>query len=359
MKRRQWMALAAGVAAGAAMEAARAERLLFAGALQGGGQGRGHAAQVGHSADAEEAPRSASGPVLRGAMTLERWQRLRRYVPTPQGRIAVVEQGTGPAALFLHGFPLSSFQWRDAVAALAAHRRCIAPDFLGLGFTEPRRGQAVGPDAQVEMLVALLDKLGVAQADVIANDSGGAVAQLLLVRHPQRVRSLLLTNCDSEPDCPPVALKPVIDLARQGRFVDQMLLPAVEDHKLARAADGLGGQCYAHPGSPTDEAIFAYLVPLAATRERKALADAYALALDRNVLAGVSPALKRARAPVRVVWGTADGIFGPQGPAYFEHAFGNGRGVRRLEGYKLFWPEERPDVLVEEALQLWGVKTTV
>jgi hypothetical protein len=38
-----------------------------------------------------------------------------------------------------------------------------------------------------------------------------------------------------------------------------------------------------------------------------------------------------------------------------EQAFGNGRGVRRLDGYKLFWPEERPDVVVEEALRLWGV----
>lgn len=345
MKRRDFMttaALAAGTAAGAVAGAARAERLLLAGAPRAAAKGAG----------------TGPGRTIPGVMTLERWQQLRRYVATPQGRIAVVEQGTGPAALFLHGFPLSSFQWRDAVAALAAHRRCIAPDFLGLGFSEPGPRQSVGPDAQVDMLVALLDRLGVAQADVIASDSGGAVAQLLLVRHPQRVRSLLLTNCDSEPDCPPVALQPVIGLARQGRFVDQMLLPAVEDHKQARAADGLGGQCYTHPGSPTDEAIFAYLVPMAATRERKALADAYALALDRNVLAGVSPALKRATAPVRVVWGTADGIFGPQGPAYFEHAFGNGRGVRRLEGYKLFWPEERPDVVVEEALQLWSVKTT-
>jgi hypothetical protein len=58
---------------------------------------------------------------------------------------------------------------------------------------------------------------------------------------------------------------------------------------------------------------------------------------------------------VRVVWGTADGIFSTATPAYLEQAFGNGRGVRRLDGYKLFWPEERPDVVVEEALTLWGV----
>ena len=298
---------------------------------------------------------AAGAAVPAGALDLDRWQRLRRFVPTPFGRIAVVEQGSGPAALFLHGFPLSGFQWRDAVAALSAHRRCIAPDFMALGFTEPAPGQAVDADAQVAMLAHLLDTLNVRQADVIANDSGGAVAQLLMVRHPDRVRSLLLTNCDTEPDCPPPALKPVIDLSRTGRFVDEWLLPSVLDHRLARTKTGLGGQCYAHPGSPTDDAIDAYLAPLTASPARKALVHAYALALERNILHGIAPALKQARQPVRVVWGTADDIFSAATPAYLEQAFGNGRDVRRLAGYKLFWPEERPDVVVEEALALWGV----
>jgi pimeloyl-ACP methyl ester carboxylesterase len=309
---------------------------------------------AGAAAGAAALPALAAAPA--GAMSLERWQRMRRFVATPFGRIAVIEQGSGPAAaLFLHGFPLSSFQWRDAVAALSAHRRCIAPDFMALGFTEPAPGQAVDADAQVIMLAHLLDTLHVRQVDVIANDSGGAVAQLLMVRHPERVRSLLLTNCDTEPDCPPPALLPVIDLSRKGRFVDEWLLPSVLDHRQARTKDGLGGQCYADPGSPTDDAIDAYLAPLTASPARKAFVHAYALALERNILRGIGPALRRAPQPVRVVWGTADGIFSTGTPAYLEQAFGNGRGVRRLDGYKLFWPEERPDVVVEEALTLWGV----
>jgi hypothetical protein len=128
---------------------------------------------------------------------------MRRCADTPFGRIAYVEQGSGDAAVFLHGFPLNGFQWRDALVRLSLYRRCIAPDFLALGFTEVAEGQDVGPDAQAEMVVALLDALSIARADLIANDSGGAVAQLLLARHPDRVRTLLLTNCDTEIDSPP------------------------------------------------------------------------------------------------------------------------------------------------------------
>ena len=50
-----------------------------------------------------------------------------------------------------------------------------------------------------------MDALSIDRADLVANHSGGAIAQLFLARHPQRVRSLLLTNCDSEIDCPPPA----------------------------------------------------------------------------------------------------------------------------------------------------------
>jgi len=57
----------------------------------------------------------------------------RRYSRTVFGRIAHVERGSGPAALFLHGFPLTGFPWRGAVDRLAAYRRSIAPAFLAMG----------------------------------------------------------------------------------------------------------------------------------------------------------------------------------------------------------------------------------
>ena len=64
--------------------------------------------------------------------------------------------------------------------------------------------------------------------------------------------------------------------------------------------------------------------------------------------------LKRSTVPVRIVWGTGDTIFSAKSPAFLDDAFGNSQGVRLLEGSKLFWPEERPDVIAEEARRLWG-----
>jgi len=282
------------------------------------------------------------------------WRRAQRFVRTSAGNIAVVEKGSGPAALFLHGFPLNSYQWRDAVDRLSAYRRCVAPDFLGLGHTEVTPGQSLAPAAQAAMLAELLDKLGIDSVDLIANDSGGAIAQLFMVTYPQRVRSLLLTNCDTEIDCPPPAMAPVIALARAGKFTDEWFLPWLADKNSARTADGFGGMCYADPANPTDDTLEAYLRPLVGPHS-KALTNGYALALEQNALAGISPKLKASPVPVRVVWGMADRIFLPHGADYLEHAFGNSRGVRRLEGSKLFWPEERPDVIAEEARALWRI----
>ena len=299
----------------------------------------------------------ARGAELSPGMSLDaaEFHAARRHVRTRFGDIACVERGAGDAALFLHGFPLNGFQWRGALTRLSPYRRCIAPDFLGMGYTRVADGQDCGPDAQVEMLVALLDALSVARVDVVANDSGGAVAQLLVARHGERVRSLLLTNCDTEHDSPPPALLPVIALAKEGRFVQDWLGKWHADKVLARSAEGIGGMCYADPAHPTDEAIDTYFAPLLSTPRRTANAHAYAIALERNALAGIGGALKRSAVPTRIVWGTADTIFSRDSPAFLGEAFGNSRGVRLLDGSKLFWPEERPDVITEEARRLWDV----
>lgn len=287
------------------------------------------------------------------AMDAASFHAMRRHTRTTFGRIAHVERGSGPAALFLHGFPLNGFQWRGALDRLAPYRRCIAPDFLGMGYTEVADGQSCAPRAQVAMLVALLDALQVERADVVANDSGGAVAQLLLAQHPERVRSLLLTNCDTEEDCPPPALLPVIELARQGRFVDEWLGAWRRDHALARSPAGIGSMCYADPTHPTGEAIETYFAPLLASRRSRDVAHAYAMALESNALADISSTLAISRVPVRIVWGSADTIFSAANPDFLDRAFGCSMGVRRLPDSKLFWPEERPDVIADEARKLW------
>lgn len=277
----------------------------------------------------------------------------RKYLVTAYGDIAYADVGSGQVALFLHGFPLNSFQWRDAIQSLALYRRCLAPDFLGLGYTRVGEEVSMKPANQVAMLIAFLDKLGIDKVDVVGNDSGGAVAQLLAVHHPERIRSVLLTNCDTEIECPPKAMKPVIELAGENRFAEEWLLPWWKDPNLARTPEGFGGMCYADPSNPTNDAVATYFTPLVQSAELRHRTNRFALALSRNSLEGIAPALKASRIPMGVVWGTADSIFSTDGLDYLTDNIGNLKFVERLDGYKLFWPEERPDAIRDQALRLW------
>ena len=87
---------------------------------------------------------------------------------------------------------------------------------------------------------------------------------------------------------------------------------------------------------------------------RKAQFHEVAISLGDNFLAGTKPGLERMQAPVRIVWGTADAVFASTSPAWLDRVFPNSRGVRRIEGAKLFFPEELPDLIAEEARALWA-----
>src|SRR5262245_38383395 len=120
----------------------------------------------------------------------------RKFADTSCGRIAYVEQGTGPATLFLHGLPLCSYQWRDVIADLASVRHCIALDEMGLGYTEVAAGQDVSFAAQARMIAAFLDSANLASVDLVGNDTGAGISQIFAATYPARVRTLTLTNCE-------------------------------------------------------------------------------------------------------------------------------------------------------------------
>lgn len=303
------------------------------------------------------APRSNARPDAQKAgtsslMDAAAYRALRRYAKTPFGDIAYVERGRGAAALFVHGYLLNGFQWRGALERLSPYRRCIALDLMGLGYTEVAQGQSVTPDAQVAMMVAFLDALSIPKVDIVASDSGGQAAQLLLVRHPDRVRSLLLTNCDTEPDSPPAALKKTLEWAHAGVLPERMIAPWIADKDRARREYR---DIYTYPTNPTDEANDYYFPPLISSPRRRELVQAYTIGLERNPLIGIGPLLKRSTVPTRIVWGTGDTIFSAAGPDYLDRNFGHSMGVRRLEHAKLFFAEEMPDVIAQEARRLWGI----
>lgn len=277
----------------------------------------------------------------------------RRLLTTRFGRIAYVERGNGPAALFLHGFPMNGFQWRGALERLSPHRRCLAPDFMGLGYTESPASQDLSPQAQTDMLAAFLDRLSIPSVDLVANDSGGTIAQLFVVQHPTRVRTMLLTNCDVHENSPPPQMRNSIAQARAGQY-DLKMARHLEDRAYARSPQGIGGSAYVDPASLTDEALEYYFRPLVSSPHRRDQLNRHLVAFEPNPLLAIEPALRRCPVPTRMLWGTADTLFPVQWAEWLDRVLPRSRGVRLVEGGKLFWPEERPAIVAEEARTLWG-----
>lgn len=110
-------------------------------------------------------------------------------------RTNVHDLGSGPPLLMIHGSGpgvTAWANWRLAMPALARQARVIAPDMVGFGYTERPAGQRYDMDTWVAQAIGVLDALDVEQADLVGNSFGGALALALTIRHPQRVRRLVL-----------------------------------------------------------------------------------------------------------------------------------------------------------------------
>lgn len=277
----------------------------------------------------------------------------RKQIPLSRGRVAYVDVGEGPPVVFLHGWPLNAFQWRGPIALLSNRRRCIAPDFLGLGFTEACESADLSPVSQAEMIGELMDALGIAQADLVSNDSGTGVAQLIAAYHPDRVRSMLLTNGDVHTNSPPAALLPALDLARHGQLIDWFEMH-LRDSAFARSEQGLGGIAFTNPDFFDEELAKAYLWPLTSCELRRGQCQQYGVQFEPNPLPAIQARLRSLPVPARILWGTADSFFPTVWAEWLHCSLPYSRGIRFLEGARLFFPEEFPDLVVEEAERLWS-----
>ena len=107
-------------------------------------------------------------------------------------QLNVLDVGSGPAVLLLHGFPDSHRLWRQQVPALVdAGLRVIAPDLRGFGESaRPPKVEDYGLMQSVLDMVALLDALGIERASVVCHDFGAAVGWLLAATQPSRVDRL-------------------------------------------------------------------------------------------------------------------------------------------------------------------------
>jgi pimeloyl-ACP methyl ester carboxylesterase len=108
--------------------------------------------------------------------------------------VAYTDLGRGEPVLLLHGIPTWSYLYHDAIPLLAPHCRVLAPDFLGHGYSDRRDRFDRSLRAQTQMILGFLDALGLEKVTVVGHDTGGGVALIMGIEHPDRVARLVLAN---------------------------------------------------------------------------------------------------------------------------------------------------------------------
>jgi pimeloyl-ACP methyl ester carboxylesterase len=247
---------------------------------------------------------------------------------------------------------LNGYLWRHQLAHLSNIRRCIAPDLLAHGDTEIAGTQDVSVTANSNMLAQLLDALHVDQVDLVGNDSGGGIAQIFAALHPDRLRTLTLTNCDAHDNWPPEAFKPFLAMAANGGLAGA-LGGMLSDKSVFRSPQALG-PAYEHPEQVSDETIETYLRPLVRTEQRTNDLQRFLAAFDHQHTVAIEARLRTVQAPTLIVWGTDDVYFDVKWSRWLADAI---PGIRRrveLEGARIFFPEERWAEFNDELRAHWG-----
>jgi pimeloyl-ACP methyl ester carboxylesterase len=245
------------------------------------------------------------------------------------------ERGTGPLALFVHGYPLDSTLWLDQLEGLSDVRRCVAIDLRGFGLSEPTSLAVLSMERLADDLAAAILALGADQADVVALSMGGYVALALLQRHPELVRSLALLDTKAGPDS---------EAARAGR--DAAAARLLERGREALAGD-LRAALLGPRASPVAQARLRSMVE--GTRYETILAALEGMKQrpDRSeVLDGV-------RAPTLVLVGADDELTPPrEAQAMASRVPGAQLTIVPAAGH--LTPLEAPEAVNEALRALWG-----
>lgn len=104
------------------------------------------------------------------------------------------EFGQGEPLILIMGLGASSEKWKDHISAYKDHFRCIAIDNRGAGRSDAPKKDAYTTDEMAEDVIAVMDALKIEKAHIHGISMGGAIAQKIAARYPDRVKSLILTS---------------------------------------------------------------------------------------------------------------------------------------------------------------------
>jgi pimeloyl-ACP methyl ester carboxylesterase len=265
-----------------------------------------------------------------------------------QGTLQYRDEGNGAPVVMIHGLLVAGNVWDRVVKPLSPQARCIVPD-LPLG----SHRHAMSPEADLSpaglaaLIAELIEQLELTDVTLVGNDTGGALCQLVVANHPQRIGRLVLTNCDAFENFPPPAFKLLIKgLARvPGAVVTLATLARLRAGR--RAAMSLA-PLTVEP--PPDALVESWVAPLRAHTIRRDLIKVLRSISSKHTLAAAErlPLFDR---PVLVAWGTRDPFFPLADAERLVAAFPDAR-LEEVADARAFVQMDAPERLAELVTEL-------
>jgi pimeloyl-ACP methyl ester carboxylesterase len=259
-----------------------------------------------------------------------------------QGTIHYRDEGEGDPLVFVHGLLVDGRLWRKVTPALAAAHRCIVPDLpLGSHRMALEPGADRSPRGIAHLIADFLDALALERVTIVANDTGGAISQILASERPERLSGLVLTNCDCLENFLPPVLRPLQWLAYvPGAYA--LIGYALRSARVRRSPLGFG-MLTREPIA--DEITGAWAAPLG---DRAVRADVVATvkAIDKRDTLLAAERLRERPLPTLLAWAPDDLIF-PMRFAERLTAMIPGALLEQIRDSRAFIPEDQPERLAE------------
>lgn len=213
-------------------------------------------------------------------------------------RVAYRELGQGPPVLLVHGWPTSSFLWRNVMGPIARANRVVALDLPGFGESDKPLGIRYNFAFFAQILDEFLAKLGIEQLGLAVHDLGGPVGLHWALDRPDRVTKLALLNTLVYPEFS----EAVKD------FVRACASPERRDQVTSQAGlESITRDGIADPDKLDPAVLAAMQAPFRSAEACRALAEA-GIGLERRGFVHIARQLPTLRIPVRIVYGERDRV---------------------------------------------------
>ncbi len=259
-----------------------------------------------------------------------------------QGTIHYRDEGSGEPLVFVHGLLVDGRLWRKVTPRLVAGHRCITADWpLGSHRLALRAGADRSPRGIAHLIADFLEALELERVTIVANDTGGAISQILASERPERLRGLVLTNCDCLENFLPPLLRPLQWLAYVpgAYWVIARLLASARVRRSPLAFGML-----THTPLP-DDLTAAWSAPLGEPAIR---ADVVATlkAIDKRDTLAAAEILHERPLPTLLAWAPDDLMF-PLRIAERLAAMIPGARLELIPASRAFVPEDQPERLAD------------